>query len=226
MSSPTPFRLHLMRHGQTFANVSGALDTGRPGADLTDLGQAQARAAGLVLRDLPVTGLYVSQLTRTHQTMAPLAGHVGIDPVELGGIHEIAAGSFEMKTDEESVRGYITTVASWIAGDWAVRMPGGESGQEFVERYTSDVRAIAADGHREALLVSHGAAIRSWVASALGDVSHLPEAHGPLNNTAVITLDGHPDTGWQLVRWVGTAIGGDLAPTARSASDPTSHAGQ
>src|SRR3954452_21733538 len=163
MSAPEPFRLHLMRHGQTFANVSGALDTGMPGADLTALGHEQARAAGEVLHDLPVTGLYVSRLVRTHQTVTPLAGVSGLTPVELGGLHEISAGSFEMRTDQESVHGYIGTVASWISGDWGVRMPGGESGLEFVERYTADVRAIAADGHREALLVSHGAAIRSWV---------------------------------------------------------------
>ena len=32
-------RLLLLRHGQTHSNVSGALDTGAPGADLTELGR-------------------------------------------------------------------------------------------------------------------------------------------------------------------------------------------
>ncbi len=217
-----PFRLHLMRHGQTFSNVSGALDTGRPGADLTTLGNAQAHAASRALADRPVTGLYVSALVRTHQTVAPLAAANMLDPVELGGIHEITAGSFEMKTDAASVHGYIGTVGAWLAGDWSVRMPGGESGEEFVERYTEDVRRIAADGHQEALLVSHGAAIRSWVAWALGDLDSLPEAHAPLGNTALITLEGHPDSGWELVQWVGTPVGGAYLEDDQ-APDPTAH---
>lgn len=214
------FRLHLMRHGQTFSNVAGALDTGAPGADLTDLGQAQAAAAAHALADAQVGGLYVSRLVRTHQTVAPLASRLGLDPHELGGIHEITAGSFEMKTDQESVHGYIGTVGAWINGDLDTRMPGGESGHEFESRYTEDVRAIAADGHSEALLVSHGAAIRAWVSMALGDLGSRPEAHAPLNNTAVITLEGHPDRGWELVRWQGTPVGGDFLDSSFGSSGP------
>lgn len=218
------FRLHLMRHGQTHSNVAGALDTGTPGAHLTDLGQAQAAAAAKALAQEPIDGLYVSRLIRTHQTIAPLAGQAAMDPTELGGLHEIQAGSFEMRTDRESVHGYIGTVGAWIDGDLDARMPGGESGHEFSERYTADVRAIAAAGHSEALLVSHGAAIRAWVSIALGDLGSRPEAHAPLNNTAVITLEGHPDTGWDLVRWVGTPIGGEHLDSVFGAStdpDPT-----
>ena len=37
-------RLILIRHGETTANVALALDTAFPGADLTELGHAQAAA--------------------------------------------------------------------------------------------------------------------------------------------------------------------------------------
>ena len=46
-------RLLLIRHGQTPNNILGALDTGRPGAGLTELGREQARAipAALAARE-------------------------------------------------------------------------------------------------------------------------------------------------------------------------------
>src|SRR5690606_11720504 len=58
-------RLLLLRHGQTHANVAGALDTGEPGLDLTDLGRAQAAAAARALVDSRVEGVFVSRLVRT-----------------------------------------------------------------------------------------------------------------------------------------------------------------
>ncbi len=218
--SPRPFRLHLVRHGQTHANVSGALDTSMPGLDLTDLGRAQARAASRALAQVPVTGIYVSKLVRTHQTAAPLAALSGLEPTHLPGIHEISAGQFEMATDRESVHGYITSVTNWIGGNWDYRMPGGETGAEFVERYTADVETIAADGHEEALLVSHGAAIRTWLSSVLPDLAASPQATAPLHNTAHITVQGHPSTGWELVQWTGDPVGGAYLED-EAAADPT-----
>jgi len=39
-------KLVLMRHGQTSANLTGALDTAEPGSPLNAEGERQARAAG------------------------------------------------------------------------------------------------------------------------------------------------------------------------------------
>lgn len=207
-SSPRPIRLLLMRHGQTHGNVAGALDTGMPGLDLTDLGQSQARAAVEVLAPFGVEQMFVSRLVRTHQTAAPLAGHHGIDPLELPGIHEITAGRYEMATDRDSVMGYLGTVQRWVTGDLSARMPDAETGAEFLERYDADVASIAASGAATALLVSHGAAIRTWVAARVPGVASRPEATQPLHNTGVITVEGHPRTGWRLVDWHAAPIGG------------------
>src|SRR3954469_13476278 len=71
-SPPPPnigtMRLLLLRHGQTHGNTAGALDTAVPGLDLTDLGHRQAEAAARALGDQGVDRIYVSTLTRTHQT--------------------------------------------------------------------------------------------------------------------------------------------------------------
>ena len=65
-------RLILVRHGQTSANVAVLLDTAHPGADLTDLGRAQAAALPTTFDGVPIDALYASTLVRAQQTAAPL----------------------------------------------------------------------------------------------------------------------------------------------------------
>ena len=219
-ANPAPVRLLLMRHGQTFGNVAGALDTAAPGLELTDLGQAQARAAAKALAGQGVQRLCVSTRVRTHQTAAPTAAHQGVTPVEMPGLHEISAGDFEMATDERSVLGYLSTVRHWVTGDLDRRMPGGETGSEFLERYDADVDRVVGEGHETILLVSHGAAIRTWVASRVDGAKGRPEAVQPLHNTGLITVEGHPRTGWRLLDWHADPIGGAVLEDT-SAPDPT-----
>lgn len=81
-------RLLLIRHGQTYSNLSHSLDTQLPGASLTDLGWHQAHAAGQRLagevgevgeaaagEDAGASGLYLvsSQALRARQTAAGIA---------------------------------------------------------------------------------------------------------------------------------------------------------
>lgn len=210
-----------MRHGQTHGNVAGALDTAAPGLELTRLGQAQARAASRALADRGVEEVFVSTRVRTHQTAAPTAQLHGFSPVEMPGLHEICAGDFEMASDEESVYGYLSTVRSWVTGDLDRRMPGAETGHEFLERYDADVERLTSNGHDTVLLVSHGAAIRTWVAARVRDAARRPEAVQPLHNTGLITVEGHPRTGWRLLDWHSDPIGGTFLEDD-SAPDPTS----
>ncbi|MBE7325595.1 histidine phosphatase family protein [Nocardioides sp. Y6] len=209
-----------MRHGQTHGNVAGALDTAAPGLELTDLGQAQARAAARALAGHGVQELFVSTRIRTHQTAAPTAAEHGCSPVELPGLHEISAGDYEMATDNASVMGYLSTVRSWVTGDLHVRMPGAETGHEFLERYDADVERLTTGGHDTVLLVSHGAAIRTWVATRVDGARERPEATQPLHNTGLITVEGHPRTGWRLLDWHADPVGGSYLEDP-SADDPT-----
>jgi probable phosphoglycerate mutase len=213
-------RLLLMRHGQTHANVSGELDTAHPGLDLTDLGRAQAAAAAKALADEPIDAVYVSSRVRTHQTAQPTADDRGLTPVQLDGLEEIQAGDFEMRSDHDAVAGYIGSVATWLEGDLTYRMPGGETGEEFLARYDRAVREIVAAGHDTALVVSHGAALRTWISTRMAPHPDAPPATQPLHNTALIVLEGDFDAGWEMVSWQGHAVGGELLedPTAE---DPT-----
>lgn len=211
-------RLLLLRHGQTVANTTAALDTAAPGHELTELGRRQAHAAGQALGTVGIGLVAVSTATRTSQTALPLVRSLGLEPVRHDGLREIAAGDFEMRSDQEALEGFLGTVGAWLEGDLHRRMPGGETGAEFLDRYDAAIQRVCARGVDATLVVSHGAAIRTWVTHrASGD--HAP-IHEGLHNTGCITLDGSPDEGWTITSWHREPIGGAWLDD-EAAPDPT-----
>jgi len=212
-------RLLLIRHGQTPANVDGRLSTAAPGPGLTTLGERQAVMIPRALRGTAVDGLYASVLVRTQLTARPLAEDRGLDVRVLQGIHEIEAGDLEDLRDRASVRTYLETAFAWGSGDLSPVMPGGTDGHAFFERFDADIATVAA-AHENAVVVSHGAAIRVWVAGRATNVPPTYAGEHDIDNTGVIELDGSPQDGWTLVSWQGTPVGGAQLADA-TAEDPT-----
>lgn len=209
-------RLLLIRHGQTPANVLGQLDTEQPGPGLTALGERQAVALAEALRTQRIDGVFASTLVRTQLTARPLAPATVID-----GLHEIEAGDLEGLSDRESARTYLETAFAWGSGELDVRMPGATDGHSFFERFDHGIAAVA---HLDtAVVFSHGAAIRVWTAGRAINVPPIFAGSHELDNTGVVELSGSPDSGWTLVSWAGSPIGGrDLVDEA--AADPTGEA--
>jgi probable phosphoglycerate mutase len=201
--------LLLIRHGQTPSNVQGLLDTAHPGPGLTKLGSRQAAQIPSALAGRPIHGIYVSTLIRTHLTAAPLSLDRAIHVVQLPGIHEIEAGDIEKRSDRDSVRTYLETVFAWGYGDLDVRMPGGADGHAFFARFDADIRSIEERvGSGTAVVVSHGAAIRVWVAARSTNVRPPFAAEHEIANTGIIELEGTSDEGFVLRMWQGSPVGG------------------
>ncbi|UIR21371.1 histidine phosphatase family protein [Streptomyces spinosirectus] len=211
-------RLLLVRHGQTPSNVDFLLDTAVPGPGLTALGERQAAALPGALADEDIEALYVSTLVRTQLTAAPLAAARGLEPVVRDGIREIAAGDLEMLPgNSEHGLLYMTTVFAWAEGDTALRMPGGENGEEALARYDAVVAEAARSGAAAVAMVSHGAAIRMWTAARADNVDVAFAADRPLDNTGVVILEGSPTDGWKALSWAGAVVApaGEGGPTGR-----------
>ena len=213
-------RLLLIRHGQTPANVRGELDTGHPGPGLTRLGQAQAAAIPLALSSETIDAVFASTLVRTQLTAQPLADSLGLDVRVLPGIHEIEAGDLEMATDHASYRAYLGTAYAWGMGDRDPVMPGGTDGHAFFDRFDTSMAQVLSSGATTAVVVSHGAAIRVWVAGVAGNMRTQDAAELELDNTALVVLDHDAATGWQLASWMGEPVGGHLLADD-AAEDPT-----
>lgn len=203
-------RLLLLRHGQTPANVDGILETSIPGPGLTELGRRQALAVPAALADERIDAIYVSNLVRTHETAAPLASTLGIEPVEFEGLREISAGDLEGANDWDSVKAYLGTCRAW-ATDLGVRMPGGESGHEFFGRYDGALAEIESAHEPDAtvVVVSHGAAIRVWCGGRVPNLGPLFTRDTHLDNTGIVIVEGSTRTGWTCISWAGMPIGGE-----------------
>ncbi|MCU1407820.1 MAG: histidine phosphatase family protein [Glaciihabitans sp.] len=211
-------RLLLIRHGQTPSNVEGLLDTRIPGPGLTELGFEQAAAVPAQLEGEPIDALFASVQVRTHLTAAPLVADRGLPLQIREGIREISSGDYEMRKDEEAVGAYLDALFAWADGDLEVRLAGGESGVEVMARFDEVVREAHAAGHGTAAIFAHGAVIRLWAGVSAGNLGGAYIRDHPLGNTGIVVLEGSPDTGWQVLSYMGEAIGGP-------AVDDLQHAG-
>lgn len=231
-------RLLLLRHAETTSNVAGALDTAHPGADLTDWGAEQARQVVTKLAHEPVAAIGASPLTRARRTAEPIAAARGLPVEVLDGLREVSAGDLEMRRDPSAIEAYINVLTAWLGGDLDVAMPGALTGAAFLARFDDAVSRLesAAD---VALAVSHGAAIRLWVAlrcvdaaptgtpgvvsgaSANGADGADGAARDGLANTGLMVVEGSSASGWRLVDWADGAPA-EAAPTGTRRLDGVS----
>ena len=198
-------RLVLVRHGQSLSNVERRLDTRPPGRALTDLGREQARAFA---RDWPhdVAMVAHSIALRAAQTASEIGAALGLDPHEFDGIHEVQVGELEDRNDDESVEEFNAVYQRWQLGDLDVRMPGGESADEVLERYVPvltqlRMRYLDDDAwNGDIVVVSHGAAIRLVAATLAGvDGGFALDHH--LANTESVVLAPITDGRWSCLHW-------------------------
>lgn len=101
---------------------------------------------------------------------------------------------------------FAATFAAWLDGDLTARIPGGESGVEVVERFTTVLEEIA-DEHRgeSVLVVSHGGVMclaLSVVARNLA-VGHSRDL--PMPNCGLVALEANAE-GWVARSWAGTRL--------------------
>ena len=216
-------RIILVRHGQTHNNVRHLLDTRPPGAELTDQGRRQALKAGHELAGYSgdrLAHVYSSIVLRAQQT-AVLAtstfekardlseGTVPLDVVH--GIHEIDAGDFEMRGDEEAHMTYSTALNGWLHGDPTAALPGGETYKDVLGRYQPTLDRIM-DSHdldedRDVAIVSHGAVIRIVATHASGvDPNWAFKTY--LGNCRYVVLEpnGRRFGQWDVVHWTGSPL--------------------
>ena len=214
-----PLRLILVRHGQIAANVRGELETTTPGPELTELGAEQAAALPTALADQGVGALFASSMTRTQRTVAPLAAALALPVTVLPGLREVDAGDLTLRSDRRSVELYQGTAFGWADGHLDTLMPGATGGREFFARYDEAVATIEASGAGCAVAVSHGTAIRVWVARRSRNVDVEFASARPLTNTGAVVLEGSRAGGWLVTAWEGEALGG--AAVQSVGADPT-----
>jgi broad specificity phosphatase PhoE len=157
----TPRRLFVFaRHAESAANIGHVLSTdpSRPTA-LTERGQAQARALGAQLANVPISLAVCSRLLRTRETVSIALGGRPVPVLTEPGFDEIRAGDL----DGEPIQAYWDWLGQHTASD---RLPHGESLDDALRRYAGALRGLLARTATVTLVVTHELALRHIAAAA------------------------------------------------------------
>jgi probable phosphoglycerate mutase len=161
-------RLYLVRHGATQLTAEDRF-SGAVGVDLSDEGRAQVERLAVRLRDLKLTALYCSPLSRTRDTAEILGRPHGLTPILRDGLKEISHGAWEGLTRREVEERFPGEYEAWEADPFTYAPQGGESGVSVLARALPVVREIVSTHPGgSVLVVSHKATLRLVLSSFLG----------------------------------------------------------
>ncbi|MGV1047022.1 MAG: histidine phosphatase family protein [Solirubrobacterales bacterium] len=198
-------RILFVRHGESLANLEHKLDTTPPGRPLTPRGRAQATAwaRSVAARSAAVRAIRASAMLRARETASALA-QISQQQVEIDSrLGEVQTGDLEALPGLQATAAYRRILARWADGETALRIPGGESADEAVDRVGAaieDLVEAVPDG--VAVVVSHASAIRLWTCATARGAS-LAMATNELGNAAEIEVEQEADGGWRLQSWDG-----------------------
>jgi broad specificity phosphatase PhoE/regulator of protease activity HflC (stomatin/prohibitin superfamily) len=223
----------FIRHGQSYGNTSGNIDTQVPGPVLTPDGQRQAKDIAAKLGDRNFDGIYASTMVRTQQTAVPMSQYLGLPIQVLPGLQEIEAGKYEGTPERAGLFGYLTAPLAWaglsvtpppnvsfnpITPNLDAFIPSaadpttGLNGHQFEDRVNGALQTIYDNGDRNAAVFSHGGTIMIWTMMNAKNLSAEQKimlfTQHPLGNTGVVVVEGNPEDGWSLVEWNGVKIAG------------------
>src|SRR6478752_3485281 len=169
---PEATEILLVRHGQSAPYREGEpfpLVDGQGDPALSPLGEWQAEQVGARLGTVEIDAIYVTTLQRTHQTAAPLAARLGLEPAVEAELREVHLGEWEGGVFRVmAAQGHPALARMATSEDWGV-IPGGETSQDLRARVRAGIERIHArhPGQR-VVAVSHGGAIGAVIAEASG----------------------------------------------------------
>ena len=183
--------LFLVRHGESAPARPGfnfPMKDGSGDPPLHPQGERQAVAVGERLRTEAFAALYVTKLTRTHQTAAPLAAHLGMSPVENPDLHEVHLGDWDgglyrIKAAEgDPIYRRVVETQDWSP------IPGAETREVFFGRVRKGLLDIAqAHANERVAVFVHGGVIGAAMAMASGSepFAFLGAANGSISRLVI-----------------------------------------
>lgn len=151
------YKIHLIRHGLTSANIDGQYIGNRTDLPLCDEGEKELLALRDTIDYPDIERLYTSPMLRCRQTadiIYPDTEYTVIDEFT-----EYDFGDFEGKTANELEKD--ENFALWTSGKISAP-PGGESNENFIRRLAMGLRAVVEDMMKHeatnAAVIMHGGA--------------------------------------------------------------------
>jgi probable phosphoglycerate mutase len=135
----------LVRHGATVGELHEKLAHGdlvHSNPALTHDGHVQAEAVGKALENENIAHVFVTPLTRTHQTAAPLCARLEREPLVEPGLRESHLGDFEHDFYAQAEGGNPVIARVFAEQRWDV-IPNAEPAGEIERRVRAGIGAIA-----------------------------------------------------------------------------------
>lgn len=149
----------LVRHGSVTFSGDG-LAGGGEDPPLTPAGHTQAHAVAGLLEHEPVHALFTSPLLRARETATPIADAIGLHPVVVDQLREVALGAWEGQLSRRLAQGGPLAKRLFIDERWDV-IPGAEPAGRFEARVRRSLAEVvtAAGPDAVAVAVVHGGVI-------------------------------------------------------------------
>ncbi|HYI61444.1 MAG TPA: histidine phosphatase family protein [Acidimicrobiales bacterium] len=160
---PGSTNVFLVRHGASEPAVPGRsfpLADGHGDPALAPEGREQAERVAARLADEHIDAIYVTTLRRTHETAAPLAARLGLEPVVEADLREVHLGEWEGGSFRQHVaEGHPTALRAFAEERWDV-IPGAEPQEAFSARVRAGIdRVVARSAGRRIAIFTHGGVI-------------------------------------------------------------------
>ena len=174
--------IYLIRHGRQsskLCNVDVSLD---------DAGRKQAHLVADRLTSYGLEALYASGLKRAQETAQAISETTGLPVRTVEAFHEIEFGELTGLSNEEIESCYGKFVRQRAAQESDL-YPGGENGQDVIDRIGNDFKKICEAPEKKVAIVTHGGVIRALCAFLL----HMPMKHKlqfavDLENTSITEI--------------------------------------
>lgn len=168
-----PTRVYLVRHGETEYNRKRMMQGRRINASLNETGREQAAALGERFADVRLDAVYASSLRRAIQTASAIVAMQSESPAVRcrTAFDEMCWGRYEgMPSCRELSAMLDETFTQWAAGNYAHRVPGGETILEVQKRSVEGFRDVVRRHQGETIaVVAHGRLLRVLLASLLAE---------------------------------------------------------
>lgn len=215
--------LVLVRHGQSEWNAERRIQ-GQDGTGLSALGRKQAElAADWLAATYPDARLWVSDLQRCLETVAPLAERLDREPRLHAGLRERSFGQWEGRLVHEVSEAEPERFERWRHGEDVVPEVGGETSPELTTRVLAAFEEILEDLPERglAVAVTHGGPVWHGAQAFVG----IEQAVGGVANTSITELLVDPAWGRRLGAWNQTShLPPELQSWLRPVVDEADHA--
>jgi 2,3-bisphosphoglycerate-dependent phosphoglycerate mutase len=189
-----PARIIVARHGEPEYERP---EMGVSGGSLTAVGRDEARALGERLRSERVAGVVSSELSRAVQTAEIAAAVLGLPVHVREGLQEFFVGDFLGRDYDPDL--FHTVLGSWLEGELSPGVPGGETGQQVVDR-VMPVLDDTADRFRgeTVLAVTHGGVILALFGLLAPGSPYAPTDEDDVPHAATYVFERDAD-GWRSI---------------------------